>query len=290
MAYAEGANANVLNAVRELMRRFVYPYTTPICSSEDLVHGESHGTGTFVSLKGTPYILTNEHVPRLGLGRILSHFVGTGRRVGRIENPFIGSPPPVDVAIARIDPAALEGGDRDVAPPNFIDDRFRTATGEVMFLQGYPVAMGDFNELTSTHEAGAFSFVADLVRCRIGEGLYPEKHIAIRYPLYAYDANGEPVQLPHPEGLSGSALWDTKWAATGEADWGPQDARICGLIFGFHEDESPVLQPDAVRRSLVALRIEYVRGFLVDALRHEAAYFKSLRKNSPPEKMLSDWL
>jgi hypothetical protein len=118
----------------------------------------------------------------------------------------------------------------------------------------------------------------------------PLKHVAIRYALYAFGANGEPVQLPHPEGLSGSVLWDTKYVATGENDWGPVDARTAALIFGYYEDHANLFGQGAANRTLLAVKIEYVREFLLDALRHEAAYYRSLERGTAPEDALSDWL
>jgi hypothetical protein len=166
MPYADGIVANELTAVRELMRHFVYPYVTPISSSLDLITGECHGTGNFVSLRGFPYILTNDHFPELGLGRILCHFVGNDRPVVRISFPFVGSPPPVDAAIARIEIGALDGGDRMVAPSNLIEEQFDVVPGEIMFFQGYPIATGEFDELNRTLNARALSLVTDLYPAR----------------------------------------------------------------------------------------------------------------------------
>lgn len=290
MAYADNVNENVLNTIRQMMPPFVYPCTTPICSSEDLVHGESHGTGTFVTLRGKTYILTNEHVPNLAHGRILSHFVGNGQLARRISNPFFAKEAPVDIAIARLEDDALIGGDRVAAPTSFIEDRFRAVAGEVMFFQGYPVANGSYDELSATLNAWSFSMVTDLVDLPVRAGIDPEKHIAIRYPAYVFDEHGEAVQTPDPVGLSGSSLWDTKFVSPETDDWGPQDARICAVIFGYHVNNTGMVQPDVAHRTLLAVKIEYAREFIVDALRHEAAYFRSQRMNTAPENALSDWL
>ena len=59
-----------------------------------------------------------------------------------------------------------------------------------------------------------------------------------------------------------------------------EDARIAALIFG-HRAEDNIL---------LAVKISRVREFLVDALRHEAAYYRSLERNTPPWDALSDWL
>jgi hypothetical protein len=63
-------------------------------------------------------------------------------------------------------------------------------------------------------------------------------------------------------------------------EWAPANARIAALIFGHH----------APSQSLLAVKIEYVREFLLDVIRHEAAYYRSRERQTQPWDMLSDWL
>jgi len=46
---------------------------------------------------------------------------------------------------------------------------------------------------------------------------------------------------------------------------------------------------DIKSESLIATRIEVVRDFLLDTIRHEAAYFKWLARGAPQQDDWRDW-
>lgn len=67
---------------------------------------------------------------------------------------------------------------------------------------------------------------------------------------------GPAEELPNPQGMSGSLLWDTKFVAsmsTGRK-WNPELAMVCGLIWGAYRS------PEAI----VATKIEHLRSALLD--------------------------
>jgi hypothetical protein len=86
--------------------------------------------------------------------------------------------------------------------------------------------------------------------------------------------------LPEPPGFSGSLVWDTGYVRKRGQDWSPADATVTGLVFGWPLSD----QSD----SLIATRIEVVRAFLIQALRHEAAYFRWLGRGKPYHDELTD--
>jgi hypothetical protein len=278
MPYAPGIDGDAVAEVHAHMRLMTYPFITPISRQAVAGIGELHGSGTFVALRGRPYILTNEHVVRLGVGFRLAHFVGGGRFVSPIDFPFIAAPAPIDAAIARVLPEALVGGNRSVLPTSSIDERFRAVDGEVMFVNGFPVALEAFD--AGTLEAHATPLTVDLIDLPNRHDLDPAKHVAVRYPVGGHQLGGGAGLLPDPAGLSGSALWDTKYVASGANEWVPADAKVAGLIFGYLPNPS----------CLLATKIEVVREFLLDALRHEAAYYRYLETLDHPAGALSDWL
>ena len=92
------------------------------------------------------------------------------------------------------------------------------------------------------------------------------------------DANGKPVPFPHPEGMSGSALWKTSRKERGSG-WTVQDARIIGVVTKWDQNAN----------SLIATRIEYVNEFLLFALRQEFAFFHWHDRGRPPGDDWNDW-
>ena len=278
MPYAPSIDGDCIEEAHAYMRLTTYPFITPISRQAIAGIGELHGTGTFVELRGRPYILTNEHVVRLGEGFQLSHFVGGGRFVSSIDFPFLAAPFPIDAAIARVNPEVLVGGDRQVLPASSLDTTFFAVDGEIMFVNGYPVALEAFD--ADTLRAHATPLSIDLIDLPPRHDLDPAKHIAVRYPVAGHQPGGQAGFLPEPVGLSGSALWDTKYVAAGTNEWVPGNAKVAGLIFGYNSDPS----------CLLATKIEVVRDFLLDALRHEAAYYRYLETLDHPTGALSDWL
>jgi len=106
---------------------------------------------------------------------------------------------------------------------------------------------------------------------------------ALHYP---YDkplikSDGKSGTLPDPPGLSGSAVWATGViATTGGKKWIPSQAKIVGLVHSW----------DQGSHTLVATKIEFVREFLVHALRKEFAYFSWLQRGQPLGDDWTDWL
>ena len=134
--------------------------------------------------------------------------------VSAVTYPFIRSPFPVDAAIARIEPAALIGGDRSVLPTNLIGKRFEPVAGEVMFFLGHPVDASEFVEADGTLKSKTLPVASHLVDLPAGAGFDPAKHVAIHYSLYGQNPDGQHVAAYDPVGISGTALWDTKYVAS----------------------------------------------------------------------------
>src|SRR5262249_49261043 len=93
---------------------FTEPTTTPICCRIASDYGEIVGTGNYVQLRGSQFILTNHHValmahdPRL-ISRatdhitLLTYLLDDHTAFQPIHNDFICFRFPVDAALVRID-------------------------------------------------------------------------------------------------------------------------------------------------------------------------------------------
>jgi len=57
---------DVVRHVHKEMADHVRPNLASISRTEDNVSGKAHGSGGYVDIKGTPYLLTCEHVVREG--------------------------------------------------------------------------------------------------------------------------------------------------------------------------------------------------------------------------------
>lgn len=275
MPYAHGIGSQQLKYVHTRMSDMAYPFVTPVCREVAADTGESFGTANFISFREWPYLITNDHVRRQGEGYRLAHFVGRNLEVVPITFPFRGKPDPIDVAMARIETDALAGGDKKILAASVLDGTFSPVAGEIMFVLGYP---SDWGKFASTLRAGAMPLTVDILDLPFAHDLDPENHVSVRYPVAANRPEGDAGFLPSPEGLSGSFLWDTKFVAHGGMDWNPDMAKVAGLIFGYRDAR------------LLALKIEKVREFILDSLRHETAYYRSLETQDNPAGPLSDWL
>lgn len=277
MPFAAGIDHAQVKRVHVQMSEMVYPFITPVCREIAADEGESFGTGTFITLRGQPYLLTNDHVRVEGEGYKLAHFVGKDREVAPINFPFRSTPAPIDAALARIEAASLTGGNRNILSASVLDNTFSAVEGELLFVIGYPADWGKFNQ--GSLKAGAMPLTMDRIDLPFGHELdWAGKHLAMRYPVAGHRPEQEQNFLPKPDGLSGSFLWDTKYAACGGKEWSPARARIGGLVFGYRDAR------------LLIVKIEFVREFILDALRHEAAYYRFLETQQAPAGPLNDWL
>src|SRR5687768_4894743 len=103
-------------------------------STEDVASGRGWGTGNYASLRGKPYILTNEHVAiarsKFSLGHALRNLEDPDNKAFRIINPFQAVPHPVDAAITRIDEEVWALGQKSAIPSDRIAATYAPVPGE----------------------------------------------------------------------------------------------------------------------------------------------------------------
>jgi len=280
MPYSAGIDDRCIQEAGEYMRHYTQHFISPVVIStnpED-TEGEVLGSATFLTLLGKPYLLTNEHV---ALGRLharLSFFQTGGERAAAITHPFQCLADPIDAAVARIDEDLFATSGKASLPVGSIDYRFQPADGEILFIHGYPGVRSRWSALAKGILANTFPYATDLMPLPFG---FDEKlHFAMSFPDDIWTSRFQSEIRPNPRGLSGSAVWDTKYVAAGSGRWAPANSRLCGLVWGYNP----------IHQCLIATKIEAVREFLVSALRHEAAYFHWLtERNGEMWDAITDW-
>lgn len=262
------------------MRHYTNSFITPIAVStnpEDTA-GESLGSATFLELLNRPYLLTNEHVAREMSHARLSFFQTGGRFAAAIVNPFQCLADPVDAAVARIDEDIFSSSGKQAVPIASVDEKFAPQEGEILFIHGYPGVRSRWSPLAGGVLANSFPYATD--RIPLPKGYDETVHFAMSFPDDIWNSRFRQEIRPNPCGLSGSAVWDTRYVAAGASPWVPASSKICGLLWAYDERH----------QCLIATKIEAVRDFLLCALRHEAAYFHWLKeRNGVMWDAISDW-
>jgi hypothetical protein len=285
--------ASLCVEVRDQMADHVFRFVTPISRSDDLIHGFAWATGNYVRLNSSAYLLTNEPVIRKAIGFHLAHLPGPTDDYIGCADAILTAGWPIDLALMRLwnEPA---GSTRGVLASPYLERSYSPAPCELMFWLGYPGSTAERHEPV-TPQKTRYSWFGSLetpaVPCLMQEvqntpleleGFDPDIHVALHYPSHAITTLGVgPKALPNPSGMSGSLLWDTKFVActTAGKQWGPEEARVCGLVFG------AVTQPEVV----LATRIEHVRPAVLSFLREECAYLHWIDRGRPLWESLVDW-
>jgi hypothetical protein len=171
---------------------------------------------------------------------------------------------PIDAAVARIDEDIFSTSGKQALPVGSIDERFRPEDGEILFIHGYPGVRSRWSALAEGILANTFPYATD--RIPLPAGYDDRLHFAMSFPDDIWDSRFRSVIRPNPRGLSGSAVWDTRYVAASGV-WAPADAKVCGLLWAYDERH----------QCLIATKIEAIRAFLLNALQREAAYFHWLQ-------------
>ena len=252
-------NEQVLMSVGSQMAAHTVPFLTPIIAALEHTIRRVIGSGTFIELRGATYIVTNEHVASFRQQYRLAHFVDNNQHAIAIVHPFQCITKPTDAAIARIDDDIIANSTKSPVPSHRLSQSFSPATGEIVFLHGYPGISSHFSPSFETLIAKTCPYATDVAE--LPEAFDPDLHFAINYPAPSQSSvrnfNGNPVDLPDPHGLSGTLLWDTKYVSNKGANWTPDLATVVGVIYCW----------DAPNQVLIGTKIEIVRVFLLKAIR-----------------------
>lgn len=249
--------------VTQEMKEFTKPFVTPISKTIDNATGEAWGTGNYITLGQSPYLLTNEHVAEALKTHSLGHQFRDCETVFRATNPFKVFIWPLDVAVSQIDTRVWTGEPHGSAgiPEQKWALAHAPVAGEILFLKGYKGAKVPF--LFDTLITNATSYSCQEMPVPPGDNRFNMRfHFALDYrPDRATALDGR--DLPLPDGFSGSLVWNTRFVefTNNERPWSPDCAQITGLVWGWPSSEA----------CLIATRVEYVRSFLLRAITQDFA-------------------
>jgi hypothetical protein len=277
----------ILEKCRQTLVDSLEGVTTSLIQSSTRSDGSAIGTGNYFEFGDKAYILTNSHVIDEAKGDMIAHESILGQFTS-LRKYIHRHPRPKDIALVEVDTESNR-----LSIDNF-DERFAPVEGEAVFWMGRPGSKaGRYEPITElTKVQTYFGELKYQTKAHFITLLSPEngtesqnwfdkgKDVQINYPNKAEHAvNVESLELPNPHGMSGSLLWDTKLVdcLRRGVEWKPENAKVCGLIWGSYED------------TIIATKIEYVREVILNFLRSDLAYFHWLNRGAPDGDSLTDW-
>ena len=222
---------NVVKQMLEHVKHFATPISKVIADD----YGEHLGSGSFVEIEGSKYLITNEHVGKKVQFTPLAHQFFNSDSVVRLTTAIVTQNYPVDVALTKIEERAWNicNHDAQAIPAHRFATEHQPVMGELLFLIGYSGerAAFYFGSLISPgtpYLTQEIEFPED-----IGDSNF---HFAIHYkPDLATSVDGSYRGLPKPPGMSGSLVWNTRFVEHYQAgkSWIPEDAQVSGIIWGW---------------------------------------------------------
>ena len=202
--------------VTKLMAKHIQQFVTPISKVfidevNRMEYGEHHGSGSFVEINGSKFLITNEHVAREISSNSLAHQFYNSNCVIRITNEFHVIKYPTDVAITKIDDNAWNicKHDSNTIPLNRFMLKHKPVKGELLFIIGYSGARSRFVFNTLVNPGTPYLTQEKKYLKDYNEYAY---HFAIHYePEKAIKIEDNSRELPAPPGLSGSLVWNTRF-------------------------------------------------------------------------------
>lgn len=264
--------------VTDDMTQHVGNFAAPLILSEEDGFGTACGSGTYVSFGLDTWILTAEHViSRVPAGGRLAHLPRSGGQY----NAAFGKPEfakwPVDAAALPIYPDEdfLPDSDRITAR---VAKAYAPTEGECLFFYGFPGFRVERNDprlkdkLIVSYYGELNMFGKPVLSQATGADVHisasnfdPVRHVAINYPAVAPQSSDNAMApLPNAAGMSGCALWDTKFlkCALEGRPWSPELAEICGVVWAVLDDPEVVF----------ATKIEHVRAALPSVFLKAASF------------------
>lgn len=201
--------------------------------------GDHQGTGWLAIIDEHPLLCTCEHVAKLHRPGQLGYSCFGAEHGISVGSGFELHPLPLDFAVASLSRTWRQIHHRgECIPSSMIGERHCPVEGEYLYFYGFPgvEAKAHFGE-HYIQGTGIFLHEIDFVDRVLDEEprVDPKVHITMSLsPARAIPLTAETHELPLPHGMSGSALWNTRYkevAALGK-QWQPGDARLTGIVWG----------------------------------------------------------
>lgn len=246
-------NKEIFYVLSEL-REYLSCYVTPISKVIDKDYGEHHGSGSYLELNESKYLITNEHIGKELENRSLAHQFINSENVYRLTNEIIAEKYPIDVAVSKIDSKIWNDIHYSslAIPIDKIATKHEPVGKELFFIIGYS---GDrskflFNTLV-TYGTPYVTQESELPE-NLGDSFY---HFSLEYkPDRAISLDENSPGLPLPPGFSGTLVWNSRFieCKLKNEQWSPQKAIITGIVWGWPSSNA----------CLIATKVEHLK--LVD--------------------------
>jgi len=248
--------------------------------------GENVGSGTAITVRGTPYLLTAAHV---AASKNESQHVGNRRVALALSNadtkeptliraPYIVTGNPLDLALVRLDADALAASRVQPVEASCCARSMSEIDRRPLFIVGYP---GEWCRQVPIAEGGVAEQPIELMTFWRSEmSLWDDSLFAIDVSQSGLRLqSGQQMDLGKWGGVSGSGVWISCWRKEAEG-LQLEEPRLVGVVHRWDKDA----------QVLIATRIEAVRSFVLRAVRQESAYYRWLGRGRVIGDPLTDWL
>ncbi|MBH1486442.1 hypothetical protein I5U45_09330 [Stenotrophomonas maltophilia] len=229
----------LVNEMGELVEQFTVAIISIPPGDSRKPPGDHHGTGWLIDMDGQPHICTCEHVANFqSKGKLAYSCYGSEGGVS-VERDFLLKPLPMDFAIASLASSWDVVEHKGVCiPESMIATQHCPVEGEYLYFYGFPGS--DAKACFEQHYiqgTGVFLHEVEFVQDVLDEESRadPAMHICMSLsPTEAVPLTAQTGELPLPHGMSGSALWNTRYLEVTNAGntWSPEDARLTGIVWG----------------------------------------------------------
>lgn len=221
---------DLCSATSQAMTGYVPKFMTPISRVISCDEGELEGTGSFLAIDGTTFLLTNEHVAAaLKRQPLAVKFCGNDQFFV-LRSDFAVITAPTDAAIARVDMSGAASA--TPVPLSLCANHHQPAEGELLFIAGYPGQRSKFMYKTLFSPLTPYLTQEDLAQTAVLDIHY----FAVPWlPDRAWSLDERSPGLSLPPGMSGSLVWNTRRVEflRSHRHWSPEDARVTGMVFGW---------------------------------------------------------
>lgn len=229
----------LIDKMGELVERFTAAITSIPAGDSRRPPGDHHGTGWLINIHGQPHICTCEHVANFqSKGHLGYSCYGSDGGVS-VGSNFSLYPLPVDFATASLDSSwGVVEHKGECIPQSMIATKHSPIEGEYLYFYGFPGSDAKaYFEEHYIQGTGVFLHEIEFVQELLEEESRadPAVHICMSLsPAEAVPLTPQTGELPLPHGMSGSALWNTRYLEVTSAgqSWSPEDARLTGIVWG----------------------------------------------------------
>jgi hypothetical protein len=177
-----------------------------------------------------------------------------------VRNEFVAAPPPIDVAISKIENDIWLANKCDgmAIPVGRFANKHSPIEGELLFFAGFS------GERSKVLFENCFSRGTPFLtqECPFPDSIEQadsKYHMSIPYPPELARAIDASETLPDPHGFSGSLLWNTKRIECQKTniEWTPSMAEVTGIIWGWPSSSVCILATKIEHIDLEVMTREY---------------------------------